>query len=329
MNEFALIDAHFKSLAGRVTGAACDLGIGDDAALLTVPHGKQLAVTTDTLIAGVHFFADAEPADVGYKALAVNLSDLAAMGARPAWYTLSLSLPDYSHAWLEGFCRGLETLMRQQPVTLIGGDTTCGPLTITLQAMGLVDSGCALRRDGAKPGDDLYVSGTIGDAGAGLRILQQRLALDGKPMELALERLHRPRPRNALGEALTSLASACIDVSDGLLADLDHLLRNSGAGAEIDLDLLPLAAALRQADLVARLGLPDVSDKGVRRFAACAGDDYELCFSAPPDQRARIEQAARQSAVPVTRFGSLIAGSGLFDRASGNEPLIPQGYRHF
>lgn len=329
MNEFTLIDAYFKSLSERAGGLRCDLGIGDDAALVTVPHGKQLVITTDTLIEGVHFPRDTFPADIGYKALAVNLSDLAAMGAKPAWYTLNLSLPAFSTAWLESFCGGLEQMMRQQPITLIGGDTTRGALSITIQAMGLVDSGCALRRCGAQPGDDIYVSGRIGEAGVGLRAVQQKLAIDGQALQAAVNRLNRPQPRNALGEALTSLASACIDVSDGLMADLNHLLNRSGAGADVDLDKVPLAEALSTGTVLARLALTDPSPQGVRRFAVSAGDDYELCFTATPARRAQIEQAAQQAGVSVTRFGSVTRAPGIFDSACGGEMLMPLGYSHF
>ena len=329
MNEFALIEAYFKSLSERVGGTRCDLGIGDDAALVTVPHGKQLAITTDTLIEGVHFPRDTFPADIGYKALAVNLSDLAAMGAKPTWFTLCLSLPAFSTAWLDSFCSGLEEMMRQQPITLIGGDTTRGPLSISIQAMGLVDSGCALRRSTARPGDDIYVSGRVGEAGVGLRVVQRQLAVDGESLLAAVKRLNRPQPRNALGEALTSLATACIDVSDGLLADMNHLLNKSQVGADIDLDKVPIAAALSSGTLISRLELPDVTTQGLRRFAASAGDDYELCFTAAPAQRAQIELAAQQAGVPVTRFGTVTQAPGIFDSARGGEMISPHGYSHF
>ena len=329
MNEFSLIEAYFKSLSERAGGTRFDLGIGDDAALVTVPHGKQVVVTTDTLIEGVHFPRDTFPADIGYKALAVNLSDLAAMGARPAWFTLCLTLPAFSTNWLESFCSGLEAMMRQRPVSLIGGDTTRGPLSVSIQAMGLVDSGCALRRSTACVGDDIWVSGCVGAAGVGLRMVQEKLPVDGDATSQALERLNRPQPRNALGEALTSLASACIDVSDGLLADLNHLLNKSQVGADIDLGKVPIAAALGSSTLVSRLGLTDPSPQGVRRFAVCAGDDYELCFTAPPAQRARIELAAQQAGVSVTRFGTVAREPGIFDSAHGGEMISPLGYTHF
>ncbi len=329
MNEFALIEAYFRALAERVDGMPCDLGIGDDCALVTVPRGKQLAVTTDTLIEGVHFPRDTRPADIGYKSLAVSLSDLAAMGAQPAWFTLSVSLPTFSAQWLEGFCQGLEDLMRLQPIRLIGGDTTRGPLSITIQAMGVVDAGCALRRSTANPGDDIYVSGKIGEAGLGLWVAMNRPPVESAFLEAALCRLNRPQPRNALGEALVTLASACIDVSDGLLADLNHVLVQSNVGAEIDLAQLPLADALGVDTVVAGLALDDSSEQGVCRFAASAGDDYELCFTAAPSLRNKIEQVSQQTGVPVTRFGRVTQTPGIFDRAHGGEMLAPSGYHHF
>ena len=329
MNEFAMIEAFFKSLAGRAGGLRPDLGIGDDCALVTVPHGKQLAITTDTLIDGVHFPQESFPFDIGYKALAVNLSDLAAMGARPAWYTLSLSLPAFSANWITRFCEGLEAMMQEQPVSLIGGDTTRGPLSVTIQAMGLVDSGCALRRDGARVGDDIYVSGRIGEAGAGLRLVQGKIRAESAPQQAAVERLNRPRPRNELGIALSSVASACIDVSDGLLADLGHLLNRSGVGADIDMNKVPLAAVLNSPHEVVRLDLPDPSPLAVRRFAVSAGDDYELCFTASPTVRMQVSALAQRAGVEVTRFGTVTREPGIFDCAGGGVMITPMGYSHF
>ncbi|HVL01440.1 MAG TPA: thiamine-phosphate kinase [Dongiaceae bacterium] len=337
MTEFALIDAHFKALSQRVTGSRCDLGIGDDCALVTIPHGKQLAVTADTLVAGVHFPIATMPSDIGYKSLAVNLSDLAAMGARPAWYTLCVTVPQVTESWLQDFCAGLEALMREIPVTLIGGDTTRGPLSITIQAMGLVDSGCALQRNGAKPGDDIYVSGCIGDAGAGLRAVLGEIPVEQLAqipiLQSSLQRLNRPQPRCALGAALGAVASACIDVSDGLLADLGHVLNASGVGADLDLDLVPLSPALCDLAIVTQLereaGALQGTLAGARRFALSAGDDYELCFTAPVSQRAQVAALAQQTGTPVTRIGSIQAQPGIRDLASGGALLAPSGYIHF
>lgn len=293
------------------------LGIGDDAALLRVPEGLDLAVATDTLNAGVHFPHDAAPADIGWKALAVNLSDLAAMGAAPAWCTLSLSLPQADAAWLDAFLDGFLQLAAQHGAALVGGDTTRGPLSICVTVHGLVARDAALRRDRARVGDDVWVTGTLGDAAAALAQLQAGGAADA-----ALRaRLDRPQPRVALGRALAGLAHACIDLSDGLLQDLGHVCRASGVGAEVEVDGLPASPAL-----AAR------SAGDTRRVAqACGGDDYELCFTAPPSARERIGALAAATGVPVTRIGRIVAGAGV--RAleqDGSEWTPPRsGYAHF
>jgi thiamine-monophosphate kinase len=230
---------------------------------------------------------------------------------------------------MTGFCDGLGQLMAEEKIRLIGGDTTRGPLSVTIQVMGLVDSGCALRRDGARPGDDIYVSGRVGDAGAGLRLLQQKINPDCAPLQDAVSRLNRPRPRNELGIALTSVASACIDVSDGLLADLGHLLQSSDGGADIDISRIPLAPALTDPALLARLNLRDGSPLGARRFAIAAGDDYELCFTAPATVRAQVAVIAQRAGVAVTRFGTVTRSPGIFDCANGGEMMAPIGYTHF
>ncbi len=338
MNEFSLIDTYFRSLAQRSGGVRCDLGIGDDCALVTVPAGKQLAITADTLVSGVHFPVHTAPFDIGYKSLAVNLSDLAAMGAQPAWFTLCLTLPSVAEAWLMEFCRGLEALLQEIPVTLIGGDTTRGPLSITIQAMGLVESGCALRRDGAQVGDDIYVSGCIGEAGAGLRLVQNAVRQDCcDEVATAIAALNRPLPRNALGQLLVKVASACIDVSDGLLADLGHILDASRVGAALDPDAVPLPPVLLDPACLALLNLSDVSRRGLQRFALSAGDDYELCFTAPPSVREQILVLAQQVGVTVTRIGWIRSQPGILaapldvapDSVAGGELLAPAGYSHF
>ena len=293
------------------------LGIGDDAALLRMPAGKLLVVATDTLNAGVHFPVQTAPADIGWKALAVNLSDLAAMGAQPAWCTLSLSLPGSDAAWVDGFLDGFLALAQQHGVALVGGDTTRGPLSICVTAHGFVEEGAALRRDGARVGDDIWVSGTLGDAAGAL--LQWR---DGQAVDPSLRgRLDRPSPRVALGPALAGVAHAAIDVSDGLLADLAHVCNASGVGAELDIAALPASSALRACfDEVAR-----------RELQASGGDDYELCFTAPADRRGDIERIARDAAVDVTRVGGIVAGGGVRARlADGSEwRSVHAGYVHF
>jgi len=288
------------------------LGIGDDAALLAPAPGQHLVVAMDTLNAGVHFPAGTAPAAIGWKALAVNLSDLAAMGATPAWCTLSLSLPAGDNGFVDGFLDGFLALASAHGVALVGGDTTRGPLSACVTAHGFVAPGCALRRAGADVGDDVWVSGTLGDAAAALAQWQAGDAIDP-----ALRvRLERPMPRVALGLALRGIASACIDVSDGLLADLGHLCLASGVGAEVEVDALPASTALVAAfDAQARRGLQ-----------ATGGDDYELCFSAPPARREAI------AAMPgTTRIGCIVAGDGVRAMTSAGVPWQPvhAGYQHF
>jgi thiamine-monophosphate kinase len=309
MAEFDLIARIRQRVAPRQDVV---LGIGDDGALLAPPPGMQLVVTMDTLNVGVHFPADTAPADIGWKALAVNLSDLAAMGAQPAWCTLSLSLPQADAAFVDGFCDGFLALAAQHGVALVGGDTTRGSLSVSITAHGFVAAGEALRRDGARVGDEVWVSGTLGDAAGALRQWQA-----GEPMAPALRaRLERPTPRVELGRALCGLASACIDVSDGLLADLAHVCRASGVGAEIDLDALPASAALRAA-----------FDAGERRILqATGGDDYELCFTVPRARRDAVAALAEALALPLTRIGRIVDGHGVACDGLG---AVAPGYQHF
>lgn len=267
LGEFDLIRRYFTNL-GAAEGVA--LGVGDDGAVLDIPPGHQLVSVMDTLVAGVHFPEDTTPFDIGYRALAVNLSDLAAMGAEPRWFTLALTLPKADETWLTGFAAGLRSLAERFGIALVGGDTTRGPLTITVQAEGLVPIGQALRRSGARPGDGIYVTGTLGDAAAGLALHQGSLQTDGDTAEFLRSRFFRPEPRVQTGLALRGMATACIDVSDGLLQDLGHVLAASGVGARLELDRLPLSAALRQS-----------ADQRACELALSGGDDYELCFTLP------------------------------------------------
>lgn len=312
--EFELIRAFFQR---PLEDAAVRLGIGDDCALLALPAGEELAVTTDTLVAGRHFPDTAAPFDIGWKALAVNLSDLAAMGARARWVTLALTLPASDEAFLREFARGFFALAAREGVSLVGGDTTRGPLSLTVTAMGTVPAGQALRRAGARPGDDVYVSGTVGDAGLGLRLeLGQWLeAIEPAARDFALARLHRPEPRLALGLALRGLASACLDVSDGLAQDLGHLLAASGVGAELALESLPRSAALAGIDVA----FADI-------LALTSGDDYELLFTAPAGARERI------AALPLScaRIGVITAAAGLrFTRDGAAIDMPVAGFTHF
>ena len=302
------------------------LGIGDDAALLSVPPDHDLVVSTDTLNVGVHFPHDTAPADIGWKALAVNLSDLAAMGTTPAWCTLALSLPAADTDWLDAFLDGFCALADMHDVALVGGDTTRGPLSITVTAHGLVPHGAALRRDGAQAGDDIWTSGTLGDAAAGLALLNPSLSLalpsvaDGEGDKRLLMRLNRPTPRIALGIALRGIGSACIDISDGLVADLGHVLEASDVGAELELVGLPMSDALGTLDPALREALQ-----------LGGGDDYELCFTAPSGHADRVRAAAVAADTRVTRIGYIQDSRGLrLHAADGTlRAAEPSGYQHF
>ena len=310
--EFDLI----ARIRARVaTRADVVLGIGDDAALLAPPPGRQLVVTADTLNDGVHFPRGTSPADVGWKALAVNLSDLASMGAEPAWCTLSLSLPQSDPAWIEGFLDGFLDLAEQHGIALVGGDTTRGPLSIAVTAMGLVEPGRALRRDGARVGDEVWVTGTLGDAAGGLALL------DREAVPALRARLDRPTPRVAAGRALAGIATACVDVSDGLLADLGHVCARSHVAARIDVDALPASAALLEA----------IGEADRIALQAGGGDDYELCFTAPADAGADIGAVSAQLGLRFTRIGRIVAGEGVHPVDAKSQPWSSprRGYDHF
>lgn len=318
MDEFELIRRHFAGLAPRGEGVV--LGIGDDCALLSVPVDCELAISTDTLVAGRHFPLQTLPYDIGWKSLAASLSDLAAMGAEPRWFLLALTLEQADAAWLAGFARGLRELARRHRVALVGGDTTRGPLSITVTAMGLVPSGRALRRAGARAGDLVCVTGTLGDAALALRGIEGSEAGSGAPPEPELlARLNRPEPRVAAGIHLRALASAAIDLSDGLAGDLRHILEASGVGAVIEVERLPASVFLRQQ-------LPTFASRLPLQLAG--GDDYELCVCLPPE---RIDAASAGLAVPLTVIGHITAEPGLryVDAAGANIEVPSHGYRHF
>lgn len=327
LGEFDLIRRHFSRPAPGVR-----LGIGDDAALLDLPPGETLAVTSDTLVAGRHFPLDTPPFDIGWKALAVNLSDLAAMGARPLGVTLALTLPDADDTWLTDFSAGFFALAEAHDVPLIGGDTTRGPLSITVTALGSVPPVQALRRDGAQAGDLVCVTGSLGDAGLGLALALGHdhgwlAALPPAHAAQALARLHRPAPRLAAGLALRGLASAAMDISDGLLQDLGHLCRASGGlGAILALDRLPRSPALSW--------LAGESPQGARQaieWALAAGDDYELLFTLPPAQHPVLQTLAARLSLPLTCIGTLTATAGMQLRHH-DQPWahpLPAGYQHF
>ncbi len=320
LSEFDLIKRYFKrERAGRRDVA---LGIGDDCALLAPTPGRQIAISSDMLVEDRHFFAGADPFMLGHKALAVNLSDLAAMGARPVAFTLSLALPKADPDWLEGFSHGLFALADAHDCELIGGDTTKGPLNICITVFGETAPGHALRRAAAQPGDDIWISGTLGDARLALAGYWKEVAFDQELQAQAAPRLHMPAPRVALGLALAAapIAHAALDISDGLVGDLGHILAASGVGATLDVDALPAGPALARQDIALR-----------RRFTAAGGDDYELCFTAPRERRAEVAAAAELAATPVTRVGTIDAAPGLrlVDAHGAPLDLGLKGWDHF
>jgi thiamine-monophosphate kinase len=319
LGEFDLIERFFRPPMRRAV-----LGGGDDCALLMPAPGMQLAVSTDLLVEGRHFLSTVAPARLGHKALAVNLSDLAACGAEPLAFTLALSLPRADAAFLAPFAEGLLALADQHDIELIGGDTTAGPLTITITVLGQVPPGQALLRSGARPGDELWVSGCLGDARLALEVFRGRAELAGQAFSAVREAMERPQPRVALGQALRGIATAAIDLSDGLLGDLAHIRQRSGVGATVWLDALPRSAAL------------DAQPTQLLRECLLAGgDDYELLFCAPPERTDAVRAAGLACGTPVTRVGrieSADAGLKVFAEAHGREPLDLSslaGFDHF
>jgi len=315
LDEFTLIERFFGG--DGVARADVRAGIGDDAAVLDLPAGSELVVTTDMLVAGRHFPEHTDPESVGHKALAVNLSDLAAMGAEPAWATLAISLPAADETWLAGFCAGFFTLAREHGIALVGGDTVRGPLAITVQAMGRLPSGTAILRSGARPGDRIVVTGHLGDAALGLEVASGRLTLAAGQASSVRARLDRPVPRVREGQALRGLASAMIDVSDGLLADLGHILRASRTGARIDPSRVPLSDAYRE---YLQLG-------GDMRAALEFGDDYELCFTVAPSRLDRALHVLRELGCRPVEIGEVAREPGLFDRHGRGLSVL--GHDHF
>jgi len=317
VNEFDLIRRFFMNQP--VTRGDVRLGIGDDAALVTVPPGQELAITTDTLVAGVDFLTDADPEALGHKALAVNLSDLAAMAAEPAWFMLTLTLPAVDETWLASFARGLFALAKEHGVSLIGGDLSQGPLTIDVSAYGVVPAGQALRRNGAAPGDRIFVTGTLGDAALALWHLLDVQSLPPDDLSVAMARLQRPTPRVEEGRRLRGIASAAIDVSDGVLIDLGRLIEASGVGARLFLDRLPLSDFYRR----------HLAQVGYDR-ALATGDDYELCFTIPAGHLDALEQAG-PFAAGITQIGEIVAGSAVTVLDATGSVYAPsrRGYDHF
>jgi thiamine-monophosphate kinase len=316
LSEFDLIKQYFvRPAAGKAT-----LGIGDDCALLTPSPGMQTAISSDMLVEGRHFFAGEDPRRLGHKSLAVNLSDLAAMGARPVAFTLALALPAADRDWLSSFSSGLCALADAHGCELIGGDTTKGPLNICITVFGEVPPGRALRRDAAQVGDDVWVSGTVGDARLALACCLGQLALSPDELSAAAPRLHTPTPRVSLGLALQGMAHAAIDISDGLAGDLGHILERSRVGATLNVDALPAGPVLATRDAALR-----------RAFSAAGGDDYELCFTAPASARDAVLAAGCSVGVAVTRVGVIDAAPGLRFTDSAGAPLNLHlsGFDHF
>lgn len=316
MSEFDLIQRYFS----RATPGA-ELGVGDDAALLQVGSGMELAVSTDMLVSGTHFLPDADPFLLGHKTLAVNLSDLAAMGAQPRWATLALSLPQAQEAWLQKFSEGFFALADQYGVDLVGGDTTRGPLNLCVTIMGEVPQGAALRRSAAQLGDDIWVSGRLGDAALALAHLQCKINLSAEDFSSCALALHQPMPRVALGLALRGVAHSAIDISDGLIADLGHILECSKVGAEILIDALPVSSLLR----------PYLAQEIGTGCALAGGDDYELCFTAPIVHRGAVGNISRKIKLPLTHIGTIVERRGCIVRAADGSVINigESGFDHF
>lgn len=315
-SEFGLIRQYFTRQTRQTA-----LGVGDDAALIAPASGMVMVVAADMLVAGTHFLPDADPYQLGWKSLAVNLSDMAAMGALPKWATLAIAMPSADEVWVEPFAAGFFACADKYQVDLVGGDTTRGPLAISVQIMGEARPNQVLLRSGAQPGDEIWVSGKLGDAALALAALQGRLALSQEELDTCLPALHMPQPRVELGLLLNIMVHSAIDVSDGLLADLGHILQASGVGGEINLQYVPCSD-------IARSRLTDLQ---VQQMVLAGGDDYELCFTAPVKNHAEIAKMATLIGVPLTRIGTINAGPGLMVRGLNNEILDikKMGFDHF
>jgi thiamine-monophosphate kinase len=315
-SEFDLIRQYFTRPTTHT-----NLGVGDDAALLTTDPGHELAISVDMLVAGTHFLADTDPRQLGWKSLAVNISDMAAMGAEPKWATLAIALPAANEDWIAAFAEGFFACAERFKVDLIGGDTTRGPLCISVQIMGQVPTNQALRRDGAKAGDDIWVSGQLGDAALALNHLLNKYRLTDDELTLTLPALLQPQPRVALGLSLRNIAHSAIDISDGLLADLGHMLKASGLGAELCLDDIPRSAIMQQ----------HLTNPSALNMLLAGGDDYELCFTAPADTYHRIKQIAQDLGLALSCIGKTNTEHGLLvhDRQGDLIETGASGFDHF
>lgn len=314
MSEFDLIRKHFTRPTKHT-----QLGIGDDAALITLGAGMELAISADMLVAGTHFFADADPCKLGWKSLAVNLSDMAAMGAKPKWATLAVSLPENNTTWLGLFSQGFFSCAEAFEVDLIGGDTTRGPLNICVQIMGEVPIGQAIKRSGAQVDDDIWVSGKLGCAALALAHLQRKEQI-ANSLSHHLQALHSPQPRIALGIALRGLANSCLDISDGLISDLGHITTASNVGAEIYLETIPTSTYIKK----------HLKTSAFQHYVLAGGDDYELCFTAPQRCSADILAVAKNVNAPVVKIGKITTDKGVTVLDAGNPIQLGQtGYNHF
>ncbi len=319
MKEFELIRRFFQQPGSRRKDV--ELGIGDDAAIINVPANKQLVVTTDTLVEGIHFFADMDPRALGHRAVAVNLSDIAAMGAEPAWISIALTLPSVDEQWMRAFSASIFEICEYYNVEVVGGDTTQGPMSITISAKGLVPQNKALRRSGAKPGDWIYVTGTLGDAAAAIDAINNRKTLPMKYQAFIKNRFEYPTPRVAVAQGLREVATSAIDISDGLLADLGHILERSNVGAVVNVDALPFSDAL--------VGSSELEQRIA--FALAGGDDYELLFTVPEDKRGALDVTMAHYGIKLTCIGQILGQSGKIDLKHKGEPYVfaGKGYQHF
>ena len=315
-SEFNLIERFFTKPAPQAV-----LGVGDDAALLAIGSGMELAVSTDMLVSGTHFFPDADPRKLGWKALAVNVSDMAAMGALPRWATLAIALPRADEAWLAAFASGFFACAKEFGIDLIGGDTTRGPLNLSVTIFGETPRGQALRRNSAQPDDDIWVSGTLGGAALALAALQNQATLDEDDLASCRRLLDTPQPRVELGMALRGIANSALDISDGLLGDLGHILERSNVGAELCFDALPVHSVLE----------PHLADAWAQRCLLSGGDDYELCFTAPRARHDDIKALEDRLGLKLSRIGKITADAGLqlLDAAGQAMPKPGSGYDHF
>ena len=318
-SEFELIKQYFQNLTEEDSSIQC--GIGDDAAIVKIPQGMDLVLSMDTLLQDTHFPAETDPFDIGYKALAVNLSDMAAMGAVPKWVLLSISLPENDETWLKEFASGFLELAKQHSISLIGGDMSRGPLSVTLQIQGLVPTDTALKRDGAQKGDLIYVTGSLGDAGVGLDIIQGKISIGNDHEAFFLKSLNRPEVSVEAGLRLREIANSAIDISDGLVADLGHILDASHVGAEIEVEKIPLSEAMQQC----------IGETTAWDYALTSGDDYKLCFTASAAEHELIINTFREINIPLSCIGKIKGTTGLQLKVPDGISFEPSGssYSHF